>query len=220
MFDFTAARKNMVDGQIHPSGVVDPALLQAFENTPRELFVDDGLQKIACNDEEMAIGHGRMMLDPTTQARMIQALEVQQDDCVLEAGAGTGYASAILSSIVTTVVSVESDSDLLKKAQGIWDKLDCVNIFGHEGNLDQGYLKSAPYRLILVNGAVSEIPHELVDQLAPHGRLITIVKNKDDVLGKVTLVESLGDGQFSTYNLFSASAHYLPGFEPGQSFKF
>lgn len=220
MFDFNAARKNMVDGQIHPSGVIDPDLLNAFENIPRELFVDEGLQKIACNDEQMAIGQGRMMLDPTTQARMIQALECNKDDCVLEVGAGTGYAAAILSSIVTTVVSVESDSELLQKAQKIWDKLDCVNIYGHQGDLKDGYLKSAPYRLILVNGAVCDIPQELVEQLAPQGRLITIIKKKDDVLGNVTLIESLGDGQFSTYNLFSASAHYLPGYEPGQSFKF
>jgi protein-L-isoaspartate(D-aspartate) O-methyltransferase len=220
MFDFQAARTNMVDCQIHPSGISTSAILQAFGAIPREEFLPASVRGMAYADENIAIDKERFLLEPAIHARMIEALAPTKDDVVLDIGGSTGYSAAILSSLVQTVIAVEDKNRYIDDATQIWNRLGVCNVAAFKGPLPKGNPENAPFGLIFMNGAVSEIPETLVEQLSPRGRLITILRKPGEVLGRVTLVQSLGEKGFSSYTLFEAGCPYLPGFEPKPAFTF
>ena len=220
MPDFSQARKNMADCQIRPSGITMPGLAEAFESVPREKFVPDTLKRIAYTDGDMSVGEGRYLLNPTTQARMIQAVQPKASDVVLDIGGATGYSAAVLSSLVTTVIALEEKQKFIKIADKIWQELGICNVASLSAKLTQGSPEHAPFDLIFLNGAITEIPEKLVAQLGEGGRLIAIIKQPGEAIGNVTLVQSLGEKRFSSYTLFEAGAHYLPGFEPLPAFSF
>jgi protein-L-isoaspartate(D-aspartate) O-methyltransferase len=220
MSDFSNARTNMVDCQIHTSGVISPVILQAFETVPRERFVPEGLQNVAYNDEDLPLGEGRFLLEPATHARMLQAIEPQPDDVVLDVGGATGYSAAILSFMASTVMAVEEKKKHITWMEEACNALDICNVVGFKGALKAGCAQHAPYNLIFMSGSVSEIPQELVKQLAPGGRLVTIIREPGKVMGQVTLIQSLGEKGVSSYTLFEAATPYLPGFEPQPAFTF
>ena len=122
MSNSDAARKNMIDGQIHTAGVILPSVLNAFETTPREAFVPQAYKDVAYYDEDLPIGNGRYLLEPIVHSKMVEALQPKDHHVALEIGGGTGYSAAILSKIVSTVVAVESDAEMLKYAQEVWSK--------------------------------------------------------------------------------------------------
>jgi protein-L-isoaspartate(D-aspartate) O-methyltransferase len=220
MLNFAQARTHMVDCQIHTSGVADPLILKAFGSVPRELFVPEKLQGIAYHDDALEIGQGRFLLEPAVHAKLIQTAKPVAADVVLDIGCGTGYSSAILSSIVTTVIAVENNKRQLDKAIKLWDKLGACNIVSLEGELDLGAQAYAPYSLIVLNGSVAQIPQNLCAQLAPKGRLICVVKPQGRSIGRAVLVYKDDSGAISEQELFDASAPYLNGFEPKPSFRF
>lgn len=210
----------MVDCQIHTAGVILPSVLHAFETTPRELFVPKALKDIAYHDEDLEVSKGRYLLEPFVHAKMIQALEPAPDDVVLDIGGATGYSAALLSKIVTTVVAVEENEKLLKHSIKEWEELDLQNIVSFHGPLNKGHSEDAPYDLILINGAVENVPQTILHQLAPKGRLVTVIRKPDQGLGDVTLIQNVGENQFSSYTLFQAGCFYLPGFAPAPAFSF
>lgn len=220
MMDFQKARQNMVDCQIHTAGVIFPALLQSFATVPREKFVPHDFQPVSCNDEELPLGDGRFLLEPAVQAKMIQALEPKANHVVMDIGGATGYAAAILSPLVSTVVAVEENEHMLEYAMKIWRDLGYFNIAGLKGRLREGSSLHAPYDAIFLNGAAESIPDSLLNQLAAGGKLIAIIKKPGQVMGKVTLFYNAGEGRSSSARLFDAAAHYLPGFEPKPVFCF
>lgn len=220
MNKFAQARTNMVDCQIHTNGVITPTILSAFETVERQNFVPDSMQKIAYCDDDLQVAENRYILEPITHAKMIESVAPQKNDVVLDIGGTTGYSAAILSSLTSTVIALENDSALLSKAQYEWNKMDACNIVAIEGPLNEGNTKNTPYNIILVNGAVAEIPDALLNQLAENGRLIAIVKPAGNTVGDVTIIHKTPNESYSTQKLFSAGAHYLPGFEPKETFNF
>lgn len=220
MNDFAAARTHMVDCQIHPSGVDTPAILQAFETVPREAFVPESFRSVSYRDEDLVFPDGRFLLDPMLHARMIEALEPSPSDIILDIGCLTGYSSAILSSLVSTVVAIEENGDYLKRAVETLQSLTICNVAGYKAKLNKGYPKNAPYDLIFVNGSVSNPPVPLIKQLREGGRLVCVVKPPGQSTGSAALFQSLGNNDFSSYTLFEASCPYLPGFEPEPAFTF
>ncbi len=220
MTDFELARKNMVDCQIRPSGVVNPILLESFENIPRELFVPEKLQHVSYNDENIDIGQGRFLMEPITHAKLLQEAKLKADDIVLDIGVGSGYSSAILSNNVTTVIAIEVNKRQMDKAARLWDKLDLCNIALVESALVDGEEKHAPYSLIIINGAVSEVPQIILDQLDNNGRLLTIIKKTNEIVGEATIFIKDSHGHISSKPLFEAGVPYLKDFEPKTVFKF
>ncbi|MCC6597492.1 MAG: protein-L-isoaspartate O-methyltransferase [Alphaproteobacteria bacterium] len=220
MMDFQKARRNMVDCQIHTAGVILPGLLQSFETVPREKFAPRHAQATACRDQDLPLGEGRFLLEPMVQAQMIQALEPQIDHVVLDIGGATGYAAAILSSLVSTVVAVEENETMLDHGIRTWRDLGYFNIVGLKGWLREGNPEHAPYNAILLNGAVESVPRNILSQLVVGGRLLTIIRKSGEVMGEVTMFTNTGDGHFPSIRLFSAGAQYLPGFAPEPVFHF
>lgn len=216
--DFAAARTNMVDCQLRTNKVRDARLIQAFETVPRERFVPETQRSIAYVDEDLRIAAGRYLIEPMVLARLLQAADIAPDDLVLEIGGGCGYGAAILAQLGATVVSLESDQDLSAAAAAAHTELGIDNVLTVVGPLDRGYDKQAPYNVIVINGAVGEIPEAITDQLAEGGRLVTVVRG-DSGPGQAVLVERHG-ANVSRRTLFDAATPVLPEFERPRGFVF
>lgn len=217
---FAQARTHMVDSQIHTCGVVDPAILHAFNTIPRELFVPEKKQGIAYHDDDLDLGQGRFLLEPATHARMLQAVNPHIGDIVLDIGCATGYSSAILAPLVTTVIALESNKKQLEKAVKLWDKVGACNIVAFEADLKNGAPQHQPFSLIILNGAVAEFPLSICDQLIAGGRMVVVVRPKGQVMGRVIMALKDSHGGVSTKELFDATAPYIAGFEPQAAFEF
>jgi len=153
MTDFTTARLNMVESQLRTNKVTDLPLIDAFETVPRELFVPEPLRGIAYIDEDVALGGGRFVMEPRVLARLLQAAQPGPEDVALDLGCGSGYATAILSRLVATVVALEDDAALAAAANRTLGELEIDNAVVVEGRLTEGYPKQAPYNVILLGGS-------------------------------------------------------------------
>lgn len=216
--DFEAARRHMVDSQLLTNRVTDPRLISVMETLPRERFLPEERRTLAYIDEDVPLGDGRYMTEPMVVARMIQALEPSESGVALVVGCATGYASAVLGKLVSTVVALEVSHGLATRAQSALADLGVDNAAVVEGALEQGYAQQAPYDVILIDGQVTEVPTVILDQLAEGGRLATVEKP----VGRVgRLVRYLRyQGGTSKLDMFDASIPPLPGFEPEESFVF
>nr|WP_210308958.1 protein-L-isoaspartate(D-aspartate) O-methyltransferase [Ochrobactrum sp. CM-21-5] len=186
--DFTRARRRMVKTQIERRGIRDTKVLQAMREVPREMFVEAGYEEFAYEDSPLPIGEGQTISQPFIVALMVEAANVQSTDCVLEVGAGSGYATAVLSRIAAKVIAIERHSELVVLAKERLRKLSYDNVALHFGDGTKGWLESAPYDVIVVSAAGTRIPEALKDQLAVGGRLIVPVGRSwgNQVLLKIT----------------------------------
>ena len=218
MVDFAAARLNMVESQLRTNKVTNGAVLDAFERTPRELFVPESRQGIAYVDEDIEIGSGRHLMEPMVLARLLQAAQPGPSDVVLDIACGTGYATALLAGMAATVVALESDEDLAASATDTLAVLEADNAVVVKGRLNEGYPAQAPYNVILIGGGVAEVPEVISRQLAEGGRLVAVIKDSGSI-GRATLLECHGD-VVSGRVLFDAAVPSLPEFEPAPRFVF
>ena len=219
MTDFAAARRNMVDCQLRPNRVSDPALLSAMETLPRERFVPRRLAGIAYVDEDLDLGNGRSLMEPAVFGRLVEALAPAADGTALVVGAGSGYEAAVLGRLVATVVAVESDATLAREATRLLGELASDNVIVETRPLADGCPDQAPYETILLAGAVPQIPPALTAQLAPGGRLVAVIGRGDGVMGRACLFVRTGD-TISRRELFDAGTPVLPGFAPAPAFVF
>lgn len=156
-------------------GIRDTMVLRAFEQVPRDLFVEAGFRDIAWTDQALPIDCGQTISQPAVVAMMTDALELKPSHTVLEVGTGSGYHAAILGHIAGQVVSVERFRTLAELAAGRLKELglDNVEVFIADGML--GYPARAPFDRIVLNAAVGEVPEALFEQLKPGGILVAPV---------------------------------------------
>lgn len=156
-------------------GIRDTMVLRAFEQVPRDIFVEPGFRDIAWTDQALPIDCGQTISQPAVVAMMTDALELKPSHTVLEVGTGSGYHAAILGHIAGHVVSVERFRTLAELAAGRLKELglDNVEVFIADGML--GYPARAPFDRIVLNAAVSEVPKVLFEQLKPGGILVAPV---------------------------------------------
>lgn len=216
--DFAAARRNMVESQLRPNQVTDATVLAAMGKLPRERFVPERLSGIAYIDEDLDIGNERFLMEPMVLGRLLQVVAPQPEDVALCVGCGAGYASAILSRLCGAVFALESNADLVKQTAVLLSELGIDNAFVVEGALDSGWGKEAPYNVILLEGAVAEVPQEILDQLADGGRLVAVIRPEFGI-GTATLLEKR-HGRVSRRALFDAHIPTLSGFEIKAGFVF
>lgn len=220
MPDYALSRRNMVDCQIGPNGVTDPAILAAFVAVPREDFVPAPLRGLACLDEEILFDDGRFLIEPSVHARILDAAVPKASDIALDIGGGNGYPAAILSYLVSTVIALESDERTLADAAKLWAGLSVCTVAGVVGAPEKGVKAHAPYNVIVINGAVAHIPEEILAQLAPGGRLVTVLRENPGAQGRAVLVLREEGNIFSRRVLFDASVPYAQGFAPKPGFVF
>ena len=216
--DFAAARSNMVDCQLRTNKVRDARVLDAFETVPRELFLPEARRPVAYVDEDLEIGPGRCLIEPMVLARLLQAADIGADDLVLEVASGTGYATAVLAKLGATVIALESQQPLARRAAEAHSELGIDNVLQIEGPLEQGYAKQAPYNVVVINGGVNAVPPALTDQLADGGRLVTVLQDGGEP-GRAVLMQRSG-ALVSSRTLFDAATPLLPEFVRAPSFVF
>lgn len=216
--NYAAARHNMVEGQIRTNRVTNPSVIDALEKVPREAFVPKQLRGIAYLDDDIDLGGGRYMMEPVVFARLLQAADIQPHEVVLDVGCASGYTAAVLARLASTVVALESDPELAGRASAVLAEQSVDNVAVVTGRLTDGDAAHGPYDVIIVEGAVAEIPAQLIRQLAEGGRLFAVVAGESGV-GRATLMARIG-GAVSSRILFDAAARVLPGFEAAPAFVF
>ena len=216
---FNRARKIMLESQIRPNKVIDERVLSAFSEIPRELFVQKSMRDIAYIDEDLPLSNGRYLMEPMILARLIQSLELSVSDNVMIIGVGTGYSAAIISQIVASVIGIESRANLIQKAESNLTSLDITNAVLFKERLQDGYSKEAPYNAILIDGGVSFIPDNILNQLANDGRLVSIYRSKAETAGEASLWMRAAR-KFSRTCLFNAQVPTLEEFKLKQEFSF
>jgi protein-L-isoaspartate(D-aspartate) O-methyltransferase len=217
MFDTAAARRMMVDGQVRTADVTNPELIAAMLAVPREVFVPPALAGLAYLDSDIAVGAGRALLKPMVFAKLIQAAHVEAGDSVLDVACGTGYSSAVLSRIAASVVALEEDASLARRASEALAAAGAVQVKVVTGALTAGWPGAAPYDLILLNGATEIVPDMLGRQLKPNGRLACIFGHAPATKG---MIYRMVEGQLVGRSFFDAAAAVLPGFVAAQAFVF
>lgn len=217
--NFSDAREAMVVSQLNPSGVVEEAVLNAYRSVPRELFVPVDRQTVCYLDDDVIFSNGRCLMEPLVHALMVEHASVKPTDKVLDIGGLTGYSAAILMKLAKVVVAVEEDAQALETAKAIWLGMGMPEIMPVCATPELGCSAYAPYDVILINGAVVNVPQTLVDQLAPQGRLVCVETKPGTTVGQIRLYTKQG-AQLSGLTIADASVPYLPGFAPTPAFVF
>lgn len=216
--DFTAARLNMVEGQIRPNKVTDPRLIEAFLAVPREVFVPKDRRGIAYVDEDLAVAPGRFLMEPMVLARLLQEARIGDQDVVLNIGCATGYSAAVIGRMAATVVALEADAGLAAEATRALQETTADNAIVMQGPLAAGWAAQAPYDVIILDGAVPEVPAALLEQLSDGGRLVGVITGTGN-MGQARLYKKIG-GIVSSRTLFDAAIRPLPGFALKPAFEF
>ena len=220
MFDFAAARRMMVDGQVRTADVTDQRIIAAMLDVPRERFVPERNASLAYLDLDVAVTSGtpaRRLLKPMVLAKLIQAAEIGRQDRVLDVACATGYSTAVLSRLARSVVALEEDATLARHARENLAAAAAANAEVVSGPLPEGWQTGAPYDVILVNGTAEVMTERLLRQLKEGGRLVGIVGRAP--ASKAMRYLAAG-GQASALPIFDAAAPALPGFAQPPAFVF
>lgn len=200
----------MVDTQVRPSDVTKFPIIDAMLSVPREDFVPAAQREAAYVGENLELGGGRVLLEPRTLAKMMDALAISNADLVLDVGCAMGYSSAVIAHMAAAVVAVESDEAMAHEAQEALTGAGVDTVIVHEGPLAEGAPQHGPYDVVLVQGGVQQVPGALTDQLKEGGRIACLFVEGN--LGEVRIGYKR-DGHVNWRKAFNAGAPVLEGFE-------
>jgi protein-L-isoaspartate(D-aspartate) O-methyltransferase len=210
MQDFSLARRMMVDSQLRPEGVTDRGVLTAMGTVERERFVPEAARPLAYFDRPLKVGDGRAMMAPAALGRLLTEAEPRPGERALVIGSGSGYSAAVLNAIGLDVVALESDAALADAARA-------AGVETVTGELTKGWTKGAPYDLILLDGAVEEIPDGLGKQMSPEGRVAGAIIDRG--ITRLVIGRRANDS-IGLRTIADADVERLPGFERPRAFTF
>ncbi len=217
-FDFAEARNRMVDGQIRPNRVSDPRILAAMRKIPREQFLPPALRPVAYIDEDIQLGGGRVLMEPLAIARLAQLLAPIEGERALVVAAGVGYGAALLAACGVRVIALEEDPGLLELAQTALDTI-APSVRLVSGPFAAGWPAGAPYDMILLEGAVRQIPPALGQQLRADGGRLATVRAEPGAVGQAVLAEPTPAG-LSARPMFDCATPPIPSLLPKPGFVF
>jgi len=212
MEEFAAARRAMVDSQLRPEGVVDPAVVHAIAALPREKFVPVAAHALAYGDRPVPLGNGRALAPPAVTGRLLSELEPRRGERALVVGAGSGYSAALLASLGLKVTALESDAGLASVAKAAAPGIDLI-----EGKLAAGHPGEAPYDIVLIDGAVEHIPEAICAQLVEGGRIGAALSDRG--VTRLAVGRNVG-GRVGLRTIADADVAPLPGFGRAKAFIF
>lgn len=215
MTDFAARRTMMVDTQVRPNDVTKFPVIEAMLTIPREEFVPASRRAVAYSGENLEIGNGRVLLEPRTLAKLVDALDIQPGDLLLDLGCGYGYSSAVVARMAEAVVAIEEDEAMVAEAETRLSDAGIFNVAVLHGKLVEDQPRQAPYDVIMIGGGVEEVPQTLLDQLKEGGRIGAVFIENN--LGVVRVGRRL-NGHVSWRYAFNAYAPLLAGFERTRGF--
>ncbi|RJO65733.1 MAG: protein-L-isoaspartate(D-aspartate) O-methyltransferase [Candidatus Omnitrophota bacterium] len=187
---FTLNRQRMVEKQIERRGITDKRVLDAMRKVKRHLFVAAYLRNAAYEDRPLPIGRGQTISQPYIVAYMTQAARIGQNDRILEIGTGSGYQAVVLAEIAKEVYTIEILQPLADSARLRLEGMGYKNIKVKLGDGYKGWREYAPFDVIIVTAAPSEIPEELASQLKIGGRMVVPIGSFYQELYLITRTES------------------------------
>ncbi len=194
------ARLNMIEQQIRPWEVLDQRVLDLLNTVPREEFVPEAYRMLAFTDMSIPLGDGQVMMPPRVEARIVQALNLQEDETVLEIGTGSGYVTALLASLARQVISVDINPDMIRQASDKLAAHGITNVTLETGDGARGWNAHAPYDVIVVTGSLPILPATFKQALKVGGRLLAIVG--DSPAMEVLLITRIGEMEWAEEALF------------------
>lgn len=215
MADYVQRRTTMVDTQVRPSDVTKFPIIEAMLSVPREVFVPNSKRETAYVGENVDLGFGRVVLDPRTLAKMFEAADIQPDELVLDIGPGYGYSTALAAHLAEAVVALEEVPEFVAEAERALAEAGVDNAVVVEGRLAEGAAKHGPYDVILIEGAVADVPETVTSQLKDGGRIVALFQ--EGALGVVRVGYQI-DGRVTWRFSFNAGAPLLSGFEAQAAF--
>ncbi|MEO0914936.1 MAG: protein-L-isoaspartate O-methyltransferase [Pseudomonadota bacterium] len=217
MIDFAAARVAMVDCQVRPSDVTHYPIISALLDVPRENFVPDSLAPVAYAGDHIEVAPGRVLLDPRTFSKMLEALALSPSDLVLDIGSAYGYSTAVIARLAEAVVGVEEDEAMAREAERQLSALGADNAVITHAALSECDPAHGPYDAIMVQGGVEKIPAAIVSQLKEGGRIAALFR--EGAFGQARLGRKSGE-KIVWRAEFDAAAPVLPGFGGAEAFQF
>lgn len=216
--NFEEARFNMVEQQIRPWQVLDSKVLALLEKVQREDFVPVRYRKLAFADIAVPLECGQFMMRPKIEARMLQALELREDETVLEIGTGSGFVTACLAALSKHVVSVEIFEELhLEAARQLQDK-KVTNVELFVGDVMSGWQPEQAHDVVVVTGSVPVIPEQFKGWVNPGGRLFVVTG--DSPAMEARLLTRLDATQWSEESLLETDLARLVNAERPPQFEF
>lgn len=218
--DYTALRQAMVSSQLRPNAVNDPRVVVAMSRVARERFLPVAARPFAYLDRAVPLGAARFQNVPMATGRLLTEAYLEPSDRVLLIGATGGYTAAVLAEIVARVVAVERDPGLATMARAALAGDDRVVVV--EAGFDVGAPEHGPYDVLIIDGAVDAVPHALVLQLVPGGRVTTGLIDGSLVDGGVMRLASgrRSAGGFGLAAFADVDCVALPGFDRPRGFVF
>jgi protein-L-isoaspartate(D-aspartate) O-methyltransferase len=208
----------MIEQQIRPWDVLDPAVLALLSVVKREEFVPLAHKALAFVDMELPLPGGQCMLAPKVEARLLQELNVQPHEKVLEIGAGSGYMAALLAHRAQRVITLEINPELARLARTNLQQAGIRNVEVREADGAKDVAVDGPFDVILLSGSVAEVPQPLLNQLKVGGRLAAIV-GYDPVM-RATIVTRGGETAFHAIQPWDTVAPRLQNFPEPSRFNF
>ena len=216
--DFDLAREIMVDSQIRPNDVTDPAIVAAFLRTPREEFVPSARRSVAYSEMEIETAPGRSLWTPRDTAKLIKLAQIKPTDVVLVIAAGSGYEAALISHLADTVIALDDKPGVVDAMTTRFAELGLDRIAPVEGKIAEGLSEQAPFDVIYICGMVETLPDAWGAQLAEGGRLVAVVGD-DGRLGRGKVFTKAGD-TLSARDGFDACPPRLVEFDRKPTFTF
>jgi protein-L-isoaspartate(D-aspartate) O-methyltransferase len=183
-------RRRLVEA-LQERGIRDLAVLHAFDQTPRHLFVPTGMRHRAYEDSALPIGNGQTISQPSTHAKYLELLALTGKERVLEIGTGSGYQTVLLSHLASQVFTIERVGTLVTQARDAIRAAGATNVSLLSGDGTLGWREYAPYNAILVTAGSPAVPTPLAEQLAEGGRLLIPIGDRDEQI--LTLFTKTGE---------------------------
>ena len=216
--NFDQARFNMVEQQIRPWEVLDSRVLSLLEAIHREDFVPVRYRKLAFADLAIPLECEQVMMRPKIEARMLQALDIREDESVLEIGTVSGFVTACLATLSKCVVSVEIFEELSEEASLKLNDKNIENVELFKGDAMRGWQPEQAHDVVVVTGSVAEVPEQFLGWVNPGGRMF-VVTGESPVM-EARLMTRLDVTEWNEESLLETDLPRLVNAEPPAEFEF
>ena len=212
------AKNNTMNSQIRPWGGLNYIANNALIDIPRERFVPEKYQNLAFADIEIPLTDKAKMFSPKIEGRLLDALDIKKNECVLEVGTGSGYLTAVVAKLCQSITSIEIDKTLSQSAKAQFKALGINNISLKVGDASKGWQSNDFFDVVIVGSSVPKITGRYFHLLNVGGRIFVIEGTGNAMQAK--LITRISEHEWKTKSLFETHLEAMQGLESVEQFEF